>query len=287
MYVSFPFNVNEILRKGTVNLGWFKLHRDVVREVYCAPFFADINYRDMNGPPDKLLDTKLLYQLREIGIGVCLTLNDVFHPYPEDTVKELAKHRDLITALVVPDAAWVGALGFDISYRNTVINLPTLEEAASGLYDCYDIIYVHDEIIHNHDKWLAIKGRRKFGCVVNFQECVGYCSHKREHYKLISEGRYKLDAEGAKGCPAQGLGDLLPRMRCSIPEDYREYEYYSDVIDVFKLQGRAQDTIFKNAMGVVEMLSKHQISAAPALWRYKVRNCGGNCPECQWCRRFA
>ena len=287
MYVSFPFNVNEILRKRTVDIMWFKRHKDIIGEVYCAPFFMNISYNDMNGPKDTSKKIELLYNIRELGLGVCITFNDVFHQYQDDVFEEIYRYRDLITALVVPDESWIGILGPKISYRNTVVHNPTFDDVKDGLWDDYDIVYIHDEIIHNHDKWKAIKGSRKFGCVVNFPECVSYCNHKKEHYKAISEGRYMFDVDGAKGCPAQTLGDVLSYVRCAVPQDYIEYMYYSDVIDVFKLQGRTQDTIFKQAVDVVETLADKRTSNMPVLWKYKVRNCGGDCLTCRWCWRFA
>lgn len=286
MYVSFPFNVNEILRKGTVDLKWFKRHKGIIGEVYCAPFFMNLQYNDMNGPADVSKRTDLLYSIRELGLGICITFNDVFHQYQDDVFEEIYRHKDLITSLVIPNESWIGVLGPDVSYRNTVVRTPSFTDVKQGLYDQYDVIYVHDDIIHNHDKWKSIKGARKFGCVVNFPECVGYCSHKKEHYKAISEGNYTFDAEGARGCPAQGLGSVLPYARCAIPQDYNEYLYYSDVIDIFKLQGRTQSTIFKQSVDIVEMLTSKQTLSAPVLWKYKVRNCGGDCLTCKWCWRF-
>ena len=283
VYLSFPFNVDEIIRRRTVDVEWFAAH-PCIAEVYCAPFFMNIEYNDMNGPSDAHPDVSVLRSLHDNGIRVCVTFNDIFHNYPDRTFDEILKYADIIDALVVPDISWRSALGDQFEYRNTVVHIPTFDDVKAGLYDDYNVIYIHDDIIHNHDKWLAIKGDRKFGCVSNFQECVGYCTHKKQHYYMISNGVYSFDADGARGCPAQQCGPLIDLVRCAIPPDYTEYMYYSDVIDIFKLQGRTQSTLFRNAMHVADVIESR--ASHPSVHHIKVRNCGGDCNRCGWCRRY-
>ena len=292
MCVSFPFNVNEILRKRTVDIMWFKRHKDIIGEVYCAPFFMNISYNDMNGPKDTSKKIELLYNIRELGLGVCITFNDVFHQYQDDVFEEIYRYRDLITALVVPDESWIGILGPKISYRNTVVHNPTFDDVRDGLWDDYDIVYVHDEIIHNHDKWKAIKGSRKFGCIVNLGYCYTKCPVKKEHYQFVNN---KISE--TKFCPylKDEFKPVNILQRAIIPLVRSEYEYYLDVIDEYKFCGRDTTNSFYMALDIIEaLLNNTELPLEPVYtkikdldrWKVHVRNCGGDCfAGCRYCER--
>lgn len=294
--VSFPLNVNEIFNKKTVDLNWFNENKNVIQEIYVAPFFITKNYKDMNGENDttdikKILD--FLYKIKELKIKICVIFNNVFSQYNN---LNLQNYCDLIDWLVVPNHDWLKLKKYGFKIKNTVINLPTFEQIKNGDYDDYDLIYIHDDIIHNHDKWKNIKGNRKFGCVSNFNECVSFCKLKKKHYKSISVGNYIFDKEGSTLCPVQRMSNFERLLkRCAIPDDLHEYEYYSDVIDLFKLQGRTQDDIFYNAVQIVELLNNKIKNTKNVLklkrfdylqWKNKTRNCGGNCLNCDFCNKL-
>ena len=285
--VSFPFNNNEIINKHTVNVDFFK----DVYEVYTVPFFMDIQYDDMNGEPEKYSRDafKFLEQIHANGTKICVVFNNIFQEYDLVQIeKELKRFRHLIDWIDVPNDDFLQFNNFKI--KNTVINVPSIDDIQN--YSGYDLIYFHDDIIHNHDKFKAVKNK-PFGCVVNFNECVSYCKLKKQHYKAIANHDFNFDL---KYCPAFKMDFLeLLLKRCAIPEDVTEYKYYSDVIDVFKLQGRKDRVIFENAVQIVNMLKngtiplhnqyiRNHLSKLDYIkYKLKTRNCTGNCKQCKFC----
>lgn len=300
---AFPINLKEIFINRRIGLGWFEEHAEVIHEVYVDPAFMGIHTKDMNGPntnvdPDEVI--QFLLDIKSIGIKVCVVINDIFSNTDElyNQFKGLyPSYAHVVDMLVVPNSGWLRLKDDypDLIIKNTVINLPTFEQVRDGEYDAYDIIYIHNDIIHNHDKWLDIKGNRRFGTVVNFGECLSICPLKQHHYERVQNG---TDFPWVKfNCPTKTFGIVERQMkRCSIPGYLVEFEYYSDVIDVFKLQGRNNTLTFPTAIDIVESVynnSKKTFGGYEVMdfvspitrhkWRKHVRNCGGNCVNCNWC----
>lgn len=302
---SFPINVHEIITNKRIDIEWFKKHASVINEVYVSPDFLGLSTKDMNGAniiakQDDLLE--LLMDIKACDIKICVIFNDVFEDEDSNMLtlqlfgNKLKYYQDLIDIVVVPNKSWL-SLRDDyphLEIKNTVINLPTFEEIERGDYDDYDCIYIHDEIIHNHDLYKSIKGNRRFGTVVNYSDCSTNCQLKLEHYRLVKKEKYdaNLFCKTVKYSPVE-----LLLKRNSIPGWLSEFEYYADVIDIYKLQGRNTTGTFESAIEIVEKvhakyyeaLSEYELleREVPKLslikWKREVRNCGGDCDNCSYC----
>lgn len=282
--ISFPYNINEIINKK-LDIDFFK-QNPCIKEVYTTPFFINSNIPDMNGviPAfNKKQALEFLYKLKESNINICVILNNPYYDYSKE-MKELLSFKDLIDWMDVCDVSLL-KYNYIFKFKNSVINLPNISNYK--YYKNFDMVYFHDDMIHNHDKFLSISDILK-GCVVNFTECLSYCDLKAKHYESFNRGNYDFDK---LYCPCHKMSGMqLLLKRCAIPMDYSEYVYYSDVIDMYKLQGRVDSDNFRNAVKIVKGITNHKIDFKYPMstfdyyrWKIKVRNCGGNCKTCNYC----
>lgn len=293
--ISFPFNYGEISKFK--NLDFFKNNSNIIKEVYTVPFFL-CDYKDALTDFDYNIDIKraleLLNEINSYGIDINVTFNNLEYKY-NISDELLLKYKYMVKSLTVPNKSWLKYKS-DFLIKNTVINLPTFEQVKNGEYDDYDIINIHADIIHNHDLWKSIKGDRKFACVSNFYMCMSDCPIKSKHYALA---RRNQTLKEQNFCPAEKMKwDEVLLKRCRIPSIKNEYEYYSDVIDIFKLEGRNSDSNFKEACEIVEILNgqKRFITEEKIIYRKlgvnlykylnKVRNCTGICNQCNFCTKI-
>lgn len=298
---SFPINHTEIFANKRISTEWFARHASVINEVYIDPSFLSIDTKDMNGK-NHIVDTGavnvFLHELKNYGIKVCVIFNDVFADSTPllNQFKRSLDENPIVDIAVVPNKSWLTLKHTHphVEIKNTVINLPTYQQVRDGEYDDYDVIYIHDEIIHNHDLYKDIKGTRKFGTVVNYSDCSTHCKLKREHYKLVKIEKYDANkfCKTVKYSPVE-----LLLKRNSIPGFLSEFEYYADVIDIYKLQGRNTTGTFRTAVEIVESVHSKYPDAFPEYqllkktlnpislikWKHKVRNCGGDCDQCLYC----
>lgn len=282
--ISFPFNINEIINNRKIDLEFFK-NNPCIKEVYTTPFFINSKIKDMNGViPDfnKELALEILYKIKDLGVEICVILNNPNYDYSKE-ISELLSFNDLISWLCVCDDKLL-KYNYIFKIKNSVVKQVHLNNYKDYLK--YDMIYFHDDIIHNHDKFINIPCKK--GCVVNFSECLTYCNLKTAHYQAFTQGEYDFDQ---KYCPCHKMSDLeLFLKRCSIPRDFYEYLYYSDVIDTFKLQGRTQTEIFDDAIKIVQGITNKKMNFKNPLsqfdyykWKVHVRNCSGSCLNCTFC----
>ena len=286
--ISFPFNYHVI--STWADLSFFKRNANLLSEVYTPPIFME--YQDAltdfpDTKPDPIKALSILKSIKALEIPINVVLNNQNFKYD---AAQLLDYKDLISTVTIYNREYLWLKKY-FRVKNSVINLPTYAEVSRGEYDDFDVIQVHGDIIHNHDAWLKIKGTRTFGCISNFNICVPYCTLKAKHYKAASKVEH-LDE--SLFCPAEKLSDDLRLMqRDSIPST--EYRYYADVIDLFKLEGRASDDVFLEACDIVQALNGHGVVQSEVYLkdrlgkRYeaylkRVRNCGGNCPQCGYCQ---
>lgn len=299
---SFPINHVEIFQNKAIDIDWFARHADVINEVYIDPGFLEIETKDMNGAnvtTDTQLVKAFLTEVKKLGIKVCVIFNDVFEK--DETLLDRVKfalhdNTQYVDIVVVPDHSWLVLKELGLEVKNTVINLPTYEQVRNGEFDDYDCIYIHDEIIHNHDMYKGIKGNRRFGTVVNYGDCATNCQLKDKHYYLVKIGKY--DANLFCKTVKWGPVELLLK-RNSIPTLRSEFDHYLDVIDIYKLQGRNTTGTFKTAVEIVEgivnndeifseyQLLKEKLNPITFIkWKTEVRNCGGDCDNCNYCDKI-
>jgi hypothetical protein len=299
---SFPINHVEIFRNKAIDVNWFAKHSDVINEIYIDPGFLEIETKDMNGAnvtTDPSIVKSFLEEIKQLDIKVCVIFNDVFEK--DDTLLErvqaaVAANKEYVDIVVVPDKSWLVLKELGLEVKNTVINLPTYEQVRDGEFDEYDCIYIHDEIIHNHDLYKDIKGNRRFGTVVNYGDCATNCRLKDKHYYLVKIGKYDANLF----CKTVKWGPLeLLLKRNSIPTFRSEFDHYLDVIDIYKLQGRNTTGTFKTAVEIVEgIVSNQEIFSEYQLvkdklnpitlikWKNQIRNCGGDCDNCDYCDKI-
>ena len=287
--ISFPFNIKEIITNKIIDINFFK-QNPCIKEIYTTPFFTSSNAPDMNGLiPSFNRDTALdfLYTIKKQGINICVILNNPYYDYSK-VMNEIIYFKDLIDWLDVCDVSLL-KYNYIFKFKNSVITLPNISNYKD--YKNFDMIYFHDDIIHRHDIFLGVKDILK-GCVVNFTECLSYCQLKKAHYQSFNNGHYDFDIHY---CPCRNMNNIqLLLKRCAIPMDFTEYMYYSDVIDMFKLQGRTDEYIFQNAVKIVTGITKHKIDFKYPIstydyfrWKVRVRNCGGKCCDCDFCDKLS
>ena len=299
---SFPINYKEILENMEYWVKWFERHSYYINEVYLTPIHLGIDFEDMNGQRldvDKDKVNYLLSKIKQSGIKVCLIFNNIFEVGDEHLarfVEVMTLEEIIVDIVVVPNKGWIEpmkALGLEV--KNTVINLPNADTL--DMYSDYDLIYIHDEIIHNHDIYKKIKENKgyRLGTVVNFGDCVTFCKYKSKHYKLLSKNMYEQNS-GFCATKKFDVDELLLK-RNNIPGYLSEYEYYADIIDIYKLQGRSDTGTFVSAKEIVEGIATgnkiltteykgllNRISPIEIdKWKIYKRNCTGECLDCEYC----
>jgi len=299
---SFPINIQEFFVKKSCNIEWLNKYKTLINEIYISSDFMMLNFKDMNGENaynyfDNTTVINFLYAVKKLDIKICVVFNDteLTERDRELAFGALELYQDLVDIIVVPNKKWLieSKKQFKFMVKNTVINLPTFEEISNGEYDDYDMIYIHDEVIHNFDKYQNIKGSRKFGTVTNYVDCTTFCPFKLKHYNLVKKDNY----DGNLFCPTTKYQPMeLLMKRNSIPGFLSEYKKYLEVLDIFKLQGRNTAGNFKEAMIIIEniylqndiidpdYIKLHEMTKINLLkWQINVRNCGGMCEQCSYC----
>lgn len=281
---NFPFYEPTILGNIDGSLRWFEEHKHLIGSVYTTPSHLDVPFHSIASlvkPYTINNDDKryVLSTLRQMGIGINIIINNVWDVVPTKYLETIAENSDIVT---VPNHDYKNIIkNHGCRVKNTAINMARYDNVVNGEYDDYDVIMIHDFIAHNHDKWLKIKKNRVFSTIVNIM-CTVDCCIKDHHYKLLNDGiseRYF--------CPIAKTTNKFNVLRASsLPLCESEYEYYSDVIDEYKLAGRASHEDFRKAQNIVEYVD----SGFPPLpeyqdvtWMHHVRNCGGQCSRCNWC----
>lgn len=299
---SFPINIQEFFVEKSCDIKWLEKYKTLINEVYISSDFMMLNFKDMNGENshnyfDNTEVINFLYNVKKLDIKICVVFNDT-ELTESDRIKAfdaLKLYEDLVDIIVVPNKKWLveSKRQFNFMVKNTVINLPTFEEIDNGDYDAYDMIYIHDEVIHNFDKYKNIKGFRKFGTVTNYVDCTTFCPYKLKHYNLVKKDNY----DGNLFCPTTKYQPMeLLMKRNSIPGFLSEYKKYLEVLDIFKLQGRNTAGNFKEAMVIIEniflqndiidpdYLKLNEMTKIELLkWQLNIRNCGGMCEQCSYC----
>lgn len=297
---SFPINFNVMQEDVVYWKQWFKTHSEYINEVYLTPAHMGMRFEDMNGrfeDVDSGLINDLIESISESGINICIVLNNIFEITDSDIGEFeaiLDTNKFIVDYVVVPSKSWIKPMkNRGLIVKNTVLNLPTHDNFNE--YKDYDVIYIHDEIIHNHNIYMEKKKGHKLGTVVNFSDCSTFCKHKRSHYKLLSKNLYE---ENSSFCITKKYTNTeLLLKRNNIPGYISEYNYYSDIIDVYKLQGRSNTGTFKTAKSIIEniyngssflteeyknLTNKILPKTLDAWMKYK-RNCGGDCVNCDFC----
>ena len=307
---SFPFNTIEILKlyKEDCELAWFKHHAEIINEVYIDPIIFGFYHNDMNGSSVDYTELKdvvltILKKLKSYDIKISVILNNVFEDdITTEDVERLIENKHIIDNLVLPSDRHVTELKKHFYVKNTVILDPKIDEIYAGQYSEFDMIYVHDSVVQNLEKFKELKRNipNDIGTVVNFEMCYASCPHKRKHYKFISR-KQETDVDFCKPTTMPVLERLLKIS--NIPPLYSEYLKFVDVLDIFKLQGRnGQTQNWEFAINLIEMIFDkeksikfntrrfpryHRLNIIPLTtirgWLTVKSNCGGDCEDCDYC----
>ena len=314
---SFPIHFQEVFKDRVNFLFFLKKHQSIINEIYFPPYMFSLDYDAHNGKhlvfsenEIKEIHNFLNLVKKMTDIKFCVIFNDKFTTEEEEDKKineldEFLKDPKIpIDIIVVTSKKWLKFKKNNITVKNSVVLLPTFDEISQGVYNDYDMVYIHDDIIHNQQKYKKLKEETnlKLGVVVNFDWCRSNCPHKNQHYhdfKYLKElSQPRIDSY----CPSIVGGNkdenFLKDNR--IPMFYSAYKKYLDTIDIFKLQGRRDKDAFHNAMMIVKnifaeqeildptfyMPSKIKIKKYKNIWINKILNCGGDCNTCNFCDNF-
>ena len=300
---SFPINILSIFKYKSLPKDFFSKYHNCISSAFIPPHpLFGFNYHDPAGGNNlkneynnffyKLSIKEyfnLITDLKNNDIEVNLLLNDIYSQLNKDRINRiLYTYNDYWDQVTIPNKEYLYLKEFGFKLKNTVINIPTYKTVNNGSFDCYDIIQLHGDIIHNHDKWKSIKGNRKFSCLTSLGYCRNDCPKVRLHYKKISKG---IDVDSF--CPYYNetrISHMLKGLFC--PPFKSEYDYYSDVIDEFKLCGRDWDVSFRQSIDIVRsyydgtpMPESNYYYGIDELkdWLIQVRNCTGVCKNCHYC----
>jgi len=303
---SFPLNSEEIQKDISYYKIWFYKHKHLIKEMYFT--LNDFGHKymtDMNGDEIVYDYRDFLKYIKSIGIKTTLTINNIFeiNKIDNNILSIIQENKELIDIIIAPNEKWVSLLKNIKKFyiKNTVVHIPD-ETFIQKYHNIYDEIYIHDEIMHNHDKFLELKRKYqiKLGTVVNFIDCATYCVNKQKHYELVHKKQYDSNLF----CPTKqfkSIEELLLK-RNSIPGFYYSYKQYLDVIDTYKLQGRVNSVgqEYNKIMKLIENINKKSKILLPEYkilyssfksdnvfeWQKTVLNCGGICPECDFCNNL-
>jgi len=274
---SFPINVAQI-KSGAVDIDWFVKYQNLINEVYVPAIMFKLGYDAHNSEVIPSEDIKnIMFFLKQISektdIKLCIIFNDIFITEKEEDLKieELKnylnnEHYLKIDIIVVPSEKWLIFKSYNIIVKNTVLLQPSFTEIKSGLFDEYDMVYIHDEVVHNLERFKKIKEDRKFGCVVNFSDCRSDCPFKNQHYKDFRTYSGDAAQENIDSyCPANKDLHVINILKGNaIPRFYSSYLKYVDVLDIFKLQGRWELEAFDKITSCI--IGKINISGSIALF---------------------
>lgn len=306
---AFPFNYDEIIQMDYQK--WFKDHSEIINEVYFDGnmLFDEKLFQDMNGKnsvkSDGFLETLLAVKANDIKISAIF--NDIFsiETYQEKLLELFDDKFSFVDILVVPlytNKEILKKLKSKFFIKNTVIDDPNIEDIEKGIYDDFDMIYVHDAVVQNLALYEKLKSKKplKIGTITNFEMCYADCPHKRKHYRYIKQ---KANVE-VQFCKPTRMSVLERTLKISnITPLYSQYEKFLDVLDCFKLQGRNESTEnFDFAKNIIEMIQLQEKSILVDVGRFpdyeffnripirvqrnylKTKlNCTGKCDSCSFC----
>ena len=314
---SFPIHFQEVFKDKVKFLFFLKQHQSIINEIYFPPYMLNLDYDAHNGKHltftnEEVEEIHRFLNLvkKTTDIKFCAIFNDRFLNEEEENAKisEFEKYLENpvipIDIIVVTSKKWLKFQKQNIVVKNSVVLLPTFDEIKQGLYNDYDVVYIHDDIIHNQKKYEELKKQTQLqlGVVVNFDWCRSNCPHKYQHYhdfKYLKEASQpRIDSY----CPSivGGNKDKNFLKDNRIPMFYSAYKKYVNTIDIFKLQGRRDKDAFHNAMQIVKNVFLEQEILDPTFyvpekikikkhrktWINKISNCGGDCNNCTFCDNF-
>ena len=290
---SFPYRFGNM-----PDLAWFEKHHQLINDVYINPDIFGVDLIAMNGPDleDDRDTLAFLKELRGLGIKICCTFNNIFADLSPNLYLDMEPElRELIDIIVIPDMSWLVIKEHtDVELRNTLINDVGIYDIKNNPdYSKLDCIYIHGENLRNVEKYKDIKN---LGAVVNFNDCVSYCTVKHQHYSAINKSKFT-----AEFCPTAKMTYLERILKVNrIPPFRSEYIFYEHYLKIFKLQGRGTTDTFEAAISIIENLhnkQEHLTKEADIIdiflkgleslkWRNLIRNCGGDCSQCDKCNEY-
>jgi len=311
---SFPIHFQEVFKDKVDFLFFLKQHQSIINEIYFPPYMFKLDYDAHNGKhltftENEINEINKFLKLvkKTTDIKFCLIFNDNFLSEEEENQKinEFEKYLENptipIDIIVATSKKWLKFKNNNIVVKNSVVLLPTFNDISQGLYNDFDMIYVHDDIIHNQQKYKKLKEiiKKPLGVVVNFDWCRSNCPFKHQHYqdfKYLKElSQERIDSY----CPSiiSGNKDENFLKDNRIPMFYSAYKKYIDTIDIFKLQGRRDKDAFHNAVQIIKNIfiknevldpyfytpEKIRIKKYKNIWINKILNCGGECTSCDFC----
>ncbi len=274
---SFPYRFGDM-----PSLAWFKDHKELIYDVYINPDIFGLTMQAMNGTDaDDDRDTiKFLQDLSSIGIKICCTLNNIFNPISiKDFLESNKEYLELIDILVVPDSSWL-TLKDQYEIRSSVILDPSLNDLNDPIWKEFNCVYIHGDNLRNVKKYSRFKN---LGAVVNFNDCVSWCSIKNSHYREINKEKFSCDGF----CPTKKMQPNERQLAVTrIPPFLSEYIFYSTELKIFKLQGRGTTDTFYDAVSIIENIKLGREELTPSAkkikellpgielyrWIHKIRN---------------
>ena len=241
---SFPYRFGEM-----PSLKWFNEHQELILDIYINPDVFGLTMQAMNGPDQKDNHStfEFLKEIKNLGIKICCTLNNVFDPVTIDEFLNIdKKYLELIDILVVPTQEWL-SLKYLFEIRSSVIlDLTITDLRKDSIWSEFDCVYIHGDNLRNVNEYSSFNN---LGAVVNFNDCVSWCTIKNSHYSSLNKEKFSTDGF----CPTK---KMLPDERLlavtRIPPFLSEYIFYAQHLKVFKLQGRGTTDTFQDSINIIE-----------------------------------
>lgn len=238
-------------------------YKNVVQEVYFIPFEST---KDINGKKQiyTAKDKAVLSIIKQSGIELNLVLNTTEKP----DISLVRSYKQMgVTWITLFDLSYAPYLNDIFKIKNSVRNNPSFNDIKTGKYDFLDMIYVHDGIILHPQQWRTIHKNRLFGTVVNFVTCVEHCQYVKQHYSYIE----KTGNKNFPICPYNRRNAFFKKHNLAIKQSFTAYNNLSDVIDLYKLQGRQNIYEFLDDLKIIEGIHNHE-KLFKTMYNFKLLN---------------
>ena len=227
-----------------------------------------------------------------------------------------------VKIVTIPHTSWV-ATGIlqkefpDLKIKNTILrNVSRANEIVSLAEAGFHYINLDRDLMRDRDTLLKIKKAKEFCAsigkpvelsILTNEGCWGGCSMMDEHYHFNStrskdNPQYFMDPISTNSCAKWDIEDNSHALKAAnLPPWKSDWNEFLDLgIDVFKMHGRENAMKLKESMDIVaawgndsvevmfsdfnKYMDDLSVKERPIdVWREKIKTCGFDCWDCNYC----
>lgn len=300
---------------------------DLISDLYFTSRIPPFNSDAMGGiivPEERLTVMKnALVISRHFDIPLSATFNDITLSPSIKNYKTFVENFKLlynegIKVVTIPHTSW---LRFGLKYefpdlfvKNTILNrAQTASEIAKLFEEGFDYINLNRELMRDEKSLKEIKSAKRamearlnkplYVSLLYNESCEGNCPIHQDHYvynlnRTVNDPSYfGGEFYNISPCILKGSNtDLWYLKSSTVPSFYSELDRLSNYIDIFKMHGREDKTVFLKTLKIITQFKRRELIEDPyrialsilpdidkKTWLKTIRNCKFNCWKCQVC----